>query len=258
MTLRPHSLILLLLPLCAPAQETRPERSTSLSFGAYEQVLTDGYGPWKGLMLEATFDPGKGGPWLASVVSYNRPEGNGVVLSGGKYLDFPGGFAYLGVATSSGADYLMRSQVSGDLNFALGQSGWLLGGGFVKTDVRDGHRNLLLQAGPTLYAAGCVFTYRFLQNTSEPGSQRSNSQTFEARHGLSDRKPWQSLTLGWGAEAYQNLQVWQAVGVKGKWLGLNAFFPLPRRNGLRVGLEWGQKDGLYRYWGGNLRWVYQF
>lgn len=259
MTLRPlHPMLLLMLPLTASAQEARPVKSTSLSLGAYEESLSDGYGTWKGLSLEATFDPGKGGPWVASVVSFDRPEGSGILYSGGKYLDFPGGFAFLGGATSTGAEYMPTAQVSADLNFALGQSGWLLGGGLMKSWIRDGHENLLLQAGPTLYAAGWIFTYRYQHNTSDPGSKQSASQLIEARHGNSDRKAWQSLVLGWGEEAYQNLQVWQEVGVKGAWATLNAYFPLTRQHGVRAGLEWGEKEGLYRYWGGNLRWVYQF
>lgn len=235
-----------------------PERTTSVALGAYQQSLTDGYGTWRGLILDASFNPGQGGAWIASAVTFDRPEGRGSVLSGGKYLTFEGGYAYLGAAVGTGAAYLPKVQAAADLNLAVGRSGWVLGGGVLRTEVRDGHRDLLLQAGPTLYAKGWVFTFRHLRNRSDPGGRDSSAQFFEARRGTDDRKAWQSLGVAWGSEAYESLAVRQAVATRGVRATFNGFLPLTEAQGLKLTAEWGQKNGIYRFWGGSLRWVWLF
>jgi YaiO family outer membrane protein len=255
-------LSLSLFALSLSAQEASPasplKRSTLIDVGAYTQSNSDGYGKWQGWVVDATYDPGKGGPWIASLVNFDRPEGHGTELTAGKYIELGWGYAFVGAGSSVGADYLPKWTVNADLNVALGQSGWVLGGGFTRSEVRDGHRDFLYQFGPTLYAGGWVFTARHLRNQSNPGGVESSAQLVDARHGTDDRKMWQSLQFAWGGEAYQSFAVRENVSTRGARASATAFFPIREHHGIKASLEWSQKDGIYRSWGASLRYVFLF
>ncbi len=241
----------LLLCLSLAAAEQAPFGQVSL--GAFQQELTQGYGPWKGTVLDLSLNPWNNGKLLASVVGFDRPEGRGTVFSAGKYIEFRGGYAYLGLGTSRGADYLPTRQFTADLNLQTPWSGWVIGGGLTQTKVRDGHDNLLILLGPAFYAGSTVTTLRGFRNRSDPGSLGSSGILAQFRHGPRDHEPWQSLRVTVGGEAYQSLLVREAVHARGMSVGVDAFCPLPGGWSLQTGLEWGEKFNAYRLWGGSLR-----
>ena len=90
-------------------------------------------------------------------------------------------------------------------------------------------------------------------NRSNPGNQDSTSTMVQLRHGAKDFQPWQSFRLSWGGEAYQNLVLHEAVTARGVGAGMDCFFPLAQDWTLQTGLDWGQKNGAYRLWGGSVR-----
>lgn len=263
-----------LLPAATRAQQDEPPRpraptwASLLAVGGYEQHLFNSSGgeDWSGFMVEGSFKPAGGGPWLASVTSFFRPraEGNGAVLAVGKYLELGWGYAYLGSAAGWGASYLPLAQGTGDLDVAIGNSGLVFGGGVVFTEVNDHqHQDILGQLGPTLYALGSVFTCRFLLNNSNPGSNLSYGVLATARHGTSDREPWQSVTVTAGTEAYQivtnNPSVpGTDVHNTGVHVTADVFQPLTQRHALRLTVDWGRKFDSYYLFGGTLRWVLLF
>lgn len=229
------------------------QKSTMISLGAYRQDLSNGYGTRRGSALEGTYDPGKGGPWLASIVDHRWPEGSGTMFTLGKYQTLgEHGYFFLGVGSSRGDDFLPSFRGDFDLNLALGKSGWVAGFGLSRIQVRDGHTDTLVQVGPTLYARGWVTTMRYLRNFSNPGNLQSNSMIVDLRRGTDDRAAWQSLKVAWGGEAYQNLKVFEAVGSRGVSVNLFAFQPLSANFGLKGDLNWGQKNGAYQFWGCSL------
>lgn len=251
-----HTLALALaLPLAAqavpPAAAATP--LATVAFGAYRQSVSDGNGTWQGLILDATWDPWKDGKFIGSLLTLDRPMGSGTVASVGKYQQFHGGFGFLGVATSTGAAYLPTLQVVTDLNFELPVTGLVLGGGLTYTRVRDGHQDWLAALGPTLYLGDFITTLRLCRNRSNPGAHDSGSTLLALRHGAQDAKAWQSLHLSWGAEAYQNLVVREAVQARGIGAGVDCFFLLGRNWTLQTGVEWAQKYGSYHLWGGSVR-----
>jgi len=235
-----------------PASEPDAPRATA-ALGIYHQSVSDHYGPWRGLLLDTSWDPWRNGKFVGSLLSSDRPEGSGVVASIGKYQEFKGGYGFLGVGTSQGADYLPAFQVVSDLNMDLPVPGLVLGGGIIFTRVRDRHENLLVSFGPTWYAGEFITTVRLARNRSNPGGHGSTSTSVQVRHGARDHRAWQSFRVSWGGEAYQNLIIREAVEARGASAGLDCFFPLGGDWSLQTGVEWGQKNGAYRLWGGSVR-----
>ncbi|HEX9081844.1 MAG TPA: YaiO family outer membrane beta-barrel protein [Holophagaceae bacterium] len=240
-------------PQTHPALSSPEAPRISVAFGGYSDAVSDGYGHWQGLVLDVGWDPWKNGKWVGSLLTSDRPEGYGTVASLGKYQEFRGGYAFLGLTAGTGADYLPRTQWTADLNVDLPLPGLVLGGGAVYTQVLDGHENLLLSLGPTWYAGDYVTTLRVFRNRSNPGQQDSSSTSVQIRRGAQDFKPWQSLRVAWGGEAYQNLLVRQAVSARGMSAGFDCFFPVGKGWTVQAGVEWAQKDGAYHLWGGSLR-----
>ncbi len=236
-----------------PASTVPGAPLATVAAGFYSQSVSNHFGLWQGLVLDATWDPWKNGKFIASLISADRPMGSGVVGSIGKYQEFKGGYGFLGVATSKGADYLPTFQVVSDLNVDLPMTGLVLGGGYIYTRVRDLHENHQLSLGPTFYFGNFISTVRLSLNRSNPGSQDSTSTTVTVRQGAQDYRAWQSFRLTWGGEAYQNLLLHEAVTARGAGAGLDCFFPLAHAWTLQTGLEWGQKNGAYRLWGGSVR-----
>lgn len=246
-------LFLSMLALPLAAEDPAPlQRSTQISLGAYNQALTDGYGHWQGLTLDGTFDPGRGGAWVGSIVTYDQNEGTGAAYTLGKYQTMGDlGFLYAAIGTSTGADFLPTFRMDLDVDLAL-KSGWVAGFGVSRIQVRDGHKNTLYQAGPSLYLGNWVSTLRFQWNISDPGSLESSATTLDIRHGVENLAPWQSFHLGWGSEAYQATDVMQDVGLRGISASVTAYQPVTRRWAIKGSLEWGQKNETYRRWGGTL------
>lgn len=237
-----------------PSASSDPEAPrTTVALGAYSQAVSNHYGHWQGMLFDTSWNPWKDGKFVGSIISSDRPEGSGLVGSLGKYQEFKGGYGFLGLATSRGADYLPTIQLIGDLNLELPLPGLVLGGGSVYSRIRDHHENLLASIGPTLYAGDFIGTARVFFNRSRPGNHDSTSTTIQVRHGAQDHRPWQSLRFSWGGEAYQNLIVREAVQARGAGAALDCFFPLSGGWTLQTGAEWGQKNGAYHLWGGSLR-----
>ena len=230
----------------------------SVAVGGYSESVSHGNGIWQGLLLDTTWNPWKNGKFAGSIISFDRPVGHGVEGSLGKYQEFSGGFAFLGVGSSVGADYLPTAQVVTDLDLKLPIPGLLLGGGITYTRVRDGHQDWQGALGPTLYAGNFISTARVALNRSFPGGQDSTTTTVSVRHGTLDDQAWQSLRVSWGGEAYENMLVREAVTDRGAGVEAALFFPLGRTWTLQTELEWGQKFGAYTLWGGSLRVGRQF
>lgn len=251
-------LFLFINTLYMNAQEAASQRYFSLGLGGYIDSLSNGYGQWRGLTLEGTYYVKNGGPWIGSIVTSDRHEGKGEVFSLGKYFNFPVGYAFIGAGAGTGANFLPRYQASANLNVKIAETGLLLGGGVLRTEVPDGHRDLLLQAGPTFYYNNFIYTYQYLRNRSDPNAHIGISHLLDLRHGNSDFAPWQSLTLALRAEAYENLTVGQGVYIKGNYITFKIYQPLGTRNGIRATLECGQKKDAYKLIGGQLCWIFLF
>jgi YaiO family outer membrane protein len=221
--------------------------------GFYSQSVSDHNGIWQGATLDTSWDPWKNGKFIGSLISTDRPTGSGVVGSIGKYQEFRGGYGFLGLATSKGADFLPTFQLVTDLNLELPIPGLVLGGGYIYTRVRDHHENMLASIGPTLYAGEFISTVRVSLNRSQPGNHDSSSMSVQLRHGAQDYRAWQSFHVSWGGEAYQNLIVREAVEARGIGAGMDCFFPFGQGWNLQMGMEWGQKNSAYRLWGGSIR-----
>ena len=239
--------------VCLPPVTADDAPFGQVAIGAFQQELTQGFGPWKGRVIDLSLNPWGNGKILASVVGFERPEGNGTVFSIGKYQEFKGGYAYLGVGSSTGADYLPTLQVAADVNFQTPWTGWVLGGGVTQTRVRDGHENLIALFGPAFYAGPTVTTARVYRNRSNPGGLESSGVLVQFRHGVKDHEAWQSLRITVGGEAYQSLLVREAVHGRGLFVGLETFWPLRGGWNLQAGVDWGEKFKAYRLWGGSLR-----
>ena len=235
-----------------PSQEPGAPLAT-VAFGGYNQSVSAGNGTWQGLLLDTSWDPWKDGKFVASLISFERSMGNGVLASVGKYQEFKGGFAFLGVGSSQGADYLPSIQIVSDLNLELPLPGLVLGAGLNFTRVRDGHRDLQISLGPTLYAGAFISTLRVARNRSFPGNHDSTSSSIQVRHGAQDHRAWQALRFSWGGEAYESLAVREAVQAHGAGVGLDVFQPVAGDWTVKAGVEWGQKYGAYHLWGGSLR-----
>jgi len=235
-----------------PSQDPGPALAT-VDFGGYSQSVSNGNGVWQGLVLDATWNPLKNGKFVGALISADQPTGCGLAGSIGKYQEFEGGYGYLGVGSSRGADYLPTVQYVGDLDLNVPVTGLLLGSGLIYTRVRDNHAQLQGAIGPTLYTGAFISTARVAMNRSDPGGLDSTSFSVTVRHGAQDYNAWQSLRLNWGGEAYQNLVSNVAVHARGAGAGLDCFFPCARTWTVQTGVEWGQQNGAYRLWGASLR-----
>lgn len=235
------------------AQELPVASDDHIAAGGYYLRLNNGFGPWKGLLADAAWNPLKNGPFVAGITSYIRPEGNGGVYSIGKYQEFKGGYGFLGVATSSGADYLPELQITTDLDINLPWRGWVLGGGVIHTRVRDGHRDTTILFGPTLYVGDTVTTLRGSMNRSSPGALDSYGGQFSFRHGLRDRKAWQILRVNWGTEAYNSFLANQDVHRRGFSVALDTAWPLGKGFSVLLGGEFARKNDAYDLWGGTVK-----
>lgn len=224
-----------------------------VSIGAYHQSLNHGYGPWKGFLLDAAWNPHQNGKYIASAVGFDRPEGSGTVYSLGKYQEFKGGFGFLGFSTSSGASYLPTFQVTTDLNLELPWDGWVIGGGVTHMRVRDGHKNTQVLLGPTLYRGNTVTTLRGYVYRSDPGQLDKAGGLLHFRHGLDDRKAWQSLRIMSGGEAYHSFVVHESVVSSGMSIALDASWPMGDKWFLQVGAEYAKKFDVYDLVGGSIR-----
>lgn len=223
-----------------------------VSAGAYYQKLSDGYGPWRGYLLDASWNPHHNGKYIASVTGYTRPEGNGAVYTFGKYQEFKGGYGFLSLGTSSGADYLPTFQITGDLNVNLPWAGLVIGGGAMYATIRDGHKNTQFSLGPTLYYKNTITTLRGLVYQSDPGKLRETGGQFSFRHGADDRKAWQSLRVNWGGEAYHSFVVHESVHSSGMSAALDTSWPIGQWN-LQLGVEFARKYSHYDLFGGSVR-----
>ncbi|MBP1627437.1 MAG: hypothetical protein H6Q00_1912 [Holophagaceae bacterium] len=248
---------LALVGIAVSAQEV-PVSDDHVAVGAYQLNLNHDFGPWKGLLADAAWNPLKNGPFVAGITTYVRPEGNGGVFSIGKYQEFKGGYGFLGVASSTGADYLPSLQVTTDLDLNLPWNGWVLGGGLIYTRVRDGHRDMTFLFGPTYYWGDTVTTLRGSVNWSSPGSLTSYGGQFNFRHGMRDRKAWQAIRVNWGTEAYNSFLANQDVRNRGYSAAIETSWPLGGGYSLQLGAEFARKNNVYDLWGGTVRAVKYF
>ena len=110
--------LLLLMALSLSAQEEPflldlvpepPSTIARVAVGGFDQALTDGWGHWKGWTVEGTIYPVSQGPWHLSVVGLDRPEGQGTMLTAGKYLLLgQASSAYVGLSGGTNSDFLPR------------------------------------------------------------------------------------------------------------------------------------------------------
>ncbi|HJW43737.1 MAG TPA: YaiO family outer membrane beta-barrel protein [Geothrix sp.] len=287
------------LPLVLSAQEdpffldlSDAPTVTRIAVGAYDQAFSDQGGHWKGWTLEGTIYPGLAGPWVLSATGFDRPEGKGVLFSGGKYfLVGQASSVFLALGGGTNEDFLPRLRADLEVRFGLG-SGWKLDLAGALNRYSDNQDVRLVQAGPAYVGKGWSLSVRGQQVSYDAGAPSDTGAIMNVRIGNSDFGMWHQLRLAAGrgiletsaAGARMSTASSALAGFGGRFgrggtrasgasgsttsigdslpqerlVSLSGHWPLTGRFALQAEAAWGERVSANRFWGGSLQVVVTF
>lgn len=288
------------LPLVLSAQEdpffldiSDAPTVTRIAVGAYDQAFSDQGGHWKGWTLEGTIYPGLAGPWVLSATGFDRPEGKGVLFSGGKYfLVGQASSVFLALGGGTNEDFLPKVRADLDVRFGLG-SGWKLDLAGALNHYSDNQDVHLLQVGPAYVGRGWSLQVRGQQVSYDAGVDSDSGVIVNFRIGNSDFEMWHQLRLAAGRGILETTAAGSRMSTASTTLGgfggrfgrggtrassppgstitpsgdslpqerlasLTGHWPLSGRFALQAEAAWGERVSVNRFWGGSLQVVVTF
>lgn len=298
-----RSVLPFLLPLCLAAQEDPydlevkpPAPVTRVAFGAYDQSFSDGFGRWKGWIVEGTYYPALGGPWQLAAVGFDRPEGKGTLFAAGKYLLLgKASSVYLGLSGGTNPDILPRGRVDVDFHLDLA-AGWKFDLAGAVSRFAEDQEVRMLQAGPA-YQGDAWSASAWVQRLQyEPLGESDTGCILNFRLGANDFGRWANLRLAWGRGIVESTAsggglatttTSMTMGGSGyggrlgrggnggstttttftllagdrpqeRLASLSGHWPLNASLALKGEATWGEKVSTTRFWGGSLQLVVTF
>jgi YaiO family outer membrane protein len=189
----------------APAEEQTERRSQRVEANLLYESLSphDIYGSWTNILLTYYTSPKSGLTWFFQLGGFSRKIGDALLGVGGAYKDWGERFyTYTALAAGSDSAYLPQVRFDNDFNIKFGDKRnivWTLGITYV--NYHNGHQDLILSSGITLYFQGLVTTYRIFRNKSDPGNVTSFSHLIDAAYGKEGNQ-WTNFTISFGNQAY--------------------------------------------------------
>lgn len=299
-----HCALLLTLSLGLAAQEDpfflEPptlKTTTRLAVGGYDQTFSDGYGRWKGWIIEGTIYPTTSGPWELAVVGFDRPEGKGTMFSAGKYLLIgKASSVYLGLGGGTNQDILPRGRVDVDFHLDIA-GGWKFDLAGAVSRFADDQEIRMIQTGPAFQGASWSASVWVQRLQYEPTGDSDTGCIVNLRMGANDFGVWHNLRLAWGRGIIETTasggglsSVTTTTTLGGSGFGgrfgrgsgtptttttttttyvtgslpqerlasLTGHWPLNGTFALKAEATWGEKVSTYRFWGGSLQCVVTF
>jgi YaiO family outer membrane protein len=284
-------LAFLLSSLVLGAVEPLESPAGRLTVGTYADRFSDATGTWKGWLLSADLYRDSHGPWSASVVRNQRPEGTGTTFMVAKEHGFNDvSWVWAGLSAGSGADFIPKFRVSLDSNLGLGGP-WGLGLGGAWSRFNEDYSVAMVQAGPSWMGAAWSASAR-IQQVSDGSGGSDTGYFIDLRWGGDNLRRWHSLRVAGGRGIIDSLQPGGSLststvtvgtgGVNGRgrggsgsgsgssytsssWSAPNEFlasttshFPLTSRLALKAELGWGRREGQFNLWSGSLQAVFTF
>lgn len=273
------------------ADPTPPSTITRIAVGGFDQSFSDGWGRWKGWIVEGTIYPVDQGPWHLSAVGLDRPEGKGTMLTAGKYLLLgQASSAYVGLSGGTNSDFLPRYRGDLDLRIDLAL-GWKLDIAGALSVFTEDQQVWMLQAGPAYQGDSWTLSARLQQLTYEPGGDTDTGGILNLRFGRSDFGVWHNLRLAAGRgivdstasggsltttttsqfsrfmrrsdRRVSGTTTWLSTSSSGslpqeRLASFSGHWPLTDRFALQAEVTWGEKVSTYRFWGGSVQGVVTF
>lgn len=266
------------------AAEATERPTARIGLGAFMDRYSDATGTRKGWNLNGEWFRDDKGPWSFSAVGTQRPEGKATQFTVAKDHAFgESSWVWVGLAGSTGADYLPSFR--GDVDLNLGLSGpWGLGLEAAWNKFRDGGSVTVLQAGPSWVGEVWSASVRVQQVRYLPGSESDMGFLTDLRWGAHNLRQWHSLRFAWGQGIIDSLQPDSGASTTtvsgGSGRGrhatgtatvgltvpkLNEFLlssashlPITKRFALRVDLAWGQRETQFKVWSAGLQTLFTF
>ncbi len=274
-----------------------PQPFTRVAVGAYDQAFSDGYGHWRGWVLEGTRYPARGGPWLLAAVGFDRPEGRGTLFSTGKYvLIGKASSVFLGLSAGTNTDILPRGRVDVDFHLDVA-AGWKADLAGAVSRFAGSEEIRLLQAGPGYQGLAWSASAWIQRLDYEPIGASDTGCILNLRLGADDLGPWTALRLAWGRGILESTASGGGLatatstmtlggsGYGGRFgrgggggtttttpttflpasdrpqerlASLTGHWPLNGTLALKAEATWGEKVSTTRFWGGSLQLVVTF
>lgn len=187
-----------------PVQPTEDFKNRLECTVFYEQYSPkDVYGENKSVLLDYYSMPFTGFTWFCEGGFYSRIDGGGAVGIAGAYRDWsPWFYTYSALSAGTDSPYLQAFRADNDCNFKVGAKKNIvltLGGTYMKA--HDEHLDTVISPGITVYMEKWILSYRYLQNTSDPGGFVSGSTLLSAAYGQ-EGKSWIYLNCSAGGQGY--------------------------------------------------------
>ena len=228
---------------------------------SYEYLSPNGpYGSWAAANA-ALYFPLPGFSAFAQASSHVRPDGNGVLVSGGGYKDWTSFFyTYTSLSAGTHSPYLPKYRLDQDLNLkVLPSKTLILTGGFSQIKYHDIHKDLVLSAGASLYLDRLIVSYKLMRNISSPGSVKSYTHVQSAGYGR-EGEHWTFLTASQGKQAYLATYIAspQEIRQSATSFMLNHRRWLKKDFGATGDVSWLELEGGYKKYGVSLGCFFYF